>query len=316
MFCGTCRTADTRHVARMVFPEPCRGGKWAFVLLFGHGDLPTKQLCVWLCFTWQNQIRTTRELNKRGLASLEHVPEKLSLDFPVFVTNLAHRSDRRENTAKVLSAVGFTNFTFVHGPSWRDLDIVALQRQGKLNMWMLETIYGPIHMNRNVLPYIANTLTQLEIMQRAVDDNMELFGIFEDDLMPATTAEQTNCRITSAISQLPLTAGVDPYMCVCVCVCVCVCWCIHAYRRTHQLPHNIRHFTASSYRRCRSSSCVYQVHVCVYARNIYTHVHTYVQHTHIHKHEHARTYNTPHHTHTHTLQICYPWNYAMNLWIR
>ncbi len=48
--------------------------------------------------------------------------------------------------------------------------------------------------------------SHLELLQSAVDQNLELFGLFEDDIVLASTPEETNCRIALAVSQLPPTA--------------------------------------------------------------------------------------------------------------
>jgi hypothetical protein len=56
------------------------------------------------------------------------------------------------------------------------------------------------------LPYIANTMTMLSWMKKALDSGLAKFGIFEDDLVPGMGPLATNSMIAGALRELPPTA--------------------------------------------------------------------------------------------------------------
>ena len=56
------------------------------------------------------------------------------------------------------------------------------------------------------LPYIANTMTMLSWMKKALDSGLAMFGIFEDDLVIGMGPLATNSMIAGALRELPPTA--------------------------------------------------------------------------------------------------------------
>ena len=123
------------------------------------------------------------------------------LGLPVYVMNLARRSDRRASIQKHLKDVGFTRVAFPETTDARDLTADhrrAWQSQGLLNESC--TLRADKHEHT---PYVANALDHIATMQAAVAAGHDRFAIFEDDLVPAASADETNNRVWHALEELP-----------------------------------------------------------------------------------------------------------------
>jgi GR25 family glycosyltransferase involved in LPS biosynthesis len=151
--------------------------------------------------------RIAWELNTKGLDAFQPVSHSRTLPLPAFLMNLAHSHERRASAMKILASVGFSNLTVVHGRPWRGFSIADLLWSNDFNVEELQNRHSSgFYLKRALLPFLANTLDQLRLVQQAVESNLEYFAIIEDDIMLASTPEETNCRIAKAIAQLPPTA--------------------------------------------------------------------------------------------------------------
>jgi len=142
-------------------------------------------------------------LNSGGKFSLQGIQ---AVDIPILVANLPDKKQRRARTEDVLSAVGFTSVSF---PTVLGLNEV---RAGVLPQGFLSenVVAHPGGVSRELpeihLPYIANTMTMLSWMKKALDLGLAKFGIFEDDLVIGMGPLATNSMIVGALRELPPTA--------------------------------------------------------------------------------------------------------------
>jgi hypothetical protein len=154
-------------------------------------------------------------LNNGGKFSLHGIQ---AVDIPILVANLPDKKQRRARTEDVLSAVGFTSVSF---PTVLGLSDV---RAGVLPLGFLSeyVVAHPGGVSREVpeirLPYIANTMTMLSWIKKALDLGLAMFGIFEDDLVPGMSPLATNSMIVGALRELPQTADLL-YLEICMEMC-------------------------------------------------------------------------------------------------
>jgi GR25 family glycosyltransferase involved in LPS biosynthesis len=120
-------------------------------------------------------------------------------DLPVFVMNLAHRSDRRASMQKHLRDIGLTRVVFP--PTKYAKNVSADDRRA----W--ETLLDKSCTLRadkeEHTPYITNALDHIKTLQAAVAAGHDRFAIFEDDLVPAAGLEETRKRVRQALDELP-----------------------------------------------------------------------------------------------------------------
>ena len=67
-------------------------------------------------------------------------------------------------------------------------------------------IFGGLHQKfgeETVLKFAANALNHFELHSRAVRDNLAVYAIFEDDLIPASALAEVNKRIVNALDEWP-----------------------------------------------------------------------------------------------------------------
>jgi len=148
-------------------------------------------------------------LNSGGKFSLRGIQ---AIDIPIIVSNLPDRKQRRAGIEDVLSAVGFTSVSF---PKVLGLNEVRAGVLPKNFLSEYITAY-PGFLSDHVVPhqdlpdilspYIANTMTMLSWMKKALDLRLTMFGIFEDDLVPGMSPLATNSMIVGALRELPPTA--------------------------------------------------------------------------------------------------------------
>jgi hypothetical protein len=154
-------------------------------------------------------VRTTIQLNHDESigANIYKTSENIApIDIPIFVMNRADRPDRREASAKLLSAVGFKNVSFPATIMWYEVDEHHLEQSGLLHRNFTQIYAHLASTSPGFLPYIANAISQLETIKEAVAHNLPAFGIFEDDLVQGSSLANTNCRIHKALKDLPSTA--------------------------------------------------------------------------------------------------------------
>ncbi len=120
--------------------------------------------------------------------------------------NLFHRPDRKESATKHLANLGFTHVSFPQTISWQDLRIDDLVAE-KIVDWNAFKQSHPHQNETQLLQWISNTYCQLLAIKQAVIADLPLFGIFEDDLVPARrNATEVAAAILRAVEQLPPTA--------------------------------------------------------------------------------------------------------------
>jgi hypothetical protein len=128
-------------------------------------------------------------------------------DFPVFVMNLQHRTDKRMHMKKLLCELGFSNVAFPTTTHADDLDISSLILSEAVSAQAITGIIGP-HGVAALRPYVANTIDRVRTLERAAADGHPLFGVFEDDLVAGACPSETNRRIAAALRELPPDADV------------------------------------------------------------------------------------------------------------
>jgi hypothetical protein len=156
----------------------------------------------WIFSAYAEAVHTTAALN----AGQVYGRSDVKIDIPIFVMNIFHRPDRRESASKHLANLGFTNVSFPPTISWRDLrvdDLVA----DKMVDWNAFKRSHPHQNDTQLLQWISNAYCQLLAIEQAVLADLPLFGIFEDDLVPARrSASDVTAAILRAVEQLPPTA--------------------------------------------------------------------------------------------------------------
>jgi hypothetical protein len=170
-------------------------------------------------------VRTTCRLNDGGDYLLDAAAEDPHpLEIPVFVMNRADRPDRRKAIGSLLSRVGFTNISFPETVLWHDIDVQLLENSGKLHR-SFKRYYSQFGESKpGYLPFIANAISQLETIEKAIAGELPLFAIMEDDLFAGSSLANTNCRIRKALKDLPASADML-YLEVCHELCSYVATC-------------------------------------------------------------------------------------------
>jgi hypothetical protein len=123
-------------------------------------------------------------------------------DFPVFVMNLQHRTDKRRHTEKLLCDLGFSNVSFPPTTRADDVDIAALVQAGVVSARAIPRIIGE-HGPGALRPYVATAVDRVRALARAAADGHALLGLFEDDLVAGACPAETNRRIAAALRELP-----------------------------------------------------------------------------------------------------------------
>jgi hypothetical protein len=171
-----------------------------------HPEFQSANWSRWWIAVHAEVVRTTSKLNHHPFF-LPHASEITHfIDAPIFVMNRADRPDRRKATKNLLAAVGFTNVSFPTTIMWHDINVRSLEASGKLHRGFKKIYADHAAARPGYLPYIANALSQLETMQKAVKQKLPLIGIFEDDLVAGSSLSNTNCRIRKALEELPPSA--------------------------------------------------------------------------------------------------------------
>ncbi len=128
-------------------------------------------------------------------------------DFPVFVRNLPHRTDRREHMKRLLCDIGFSNVSFPTTTLADDIDIATLVLTETVAAQAIHRIIDT-HGALALRPYIATAVDRVRTLKRAATDGHPLFALFEDDLVAGECPAETNRRIAAALRELPPDADV------------------------------------------------------------------------------------------------------------
>ena len=110
-----------------------------------------------------------------------------------------------------MSAVGFTSVSFPSVLAWNEVRAGVIP-EDFLSEYIVDypvthtSFQGRDSMSDKHLPYVANTMTMLSWMKKAMDLGLAMFGIFEDDLVPGMSPRATNSMIVGALRELPSTA--------------------------------------------------------------------------------------------------------------
>ena len=176
-----------------------------FMLKYARGDewrIDPQRWNSWAFSAYAEAVHTTVHLNENN----ESGNAGVRIDIPIFVMNIISRQDRRESVTKHLNAVGFTNFSFPTTVSWTDLNIEELASDGMINLQAFKQAH-PYVPDEQLLKWIANAYCQLLCIEQGVIDDLPIFGIFEDDLVPARRQPANVAAIIlQAVEQLPPTA--------------------------------------------------------------------------------------------------------------
>jgi hypothetical protein len=107
--------------------------------------------------------------------------------------------------------VGFTSVSFPSVLGWNEVRAGVIPEDFLSEFIADHPFHNPSFQGRNSmldkhLPYIANTMTMLSWMKKAMDLGLAMFGIFEDELVPGMSPRATNSMILGALRELPSTA--------------------------------------------------------------------------------------------------------------
>uniref|UniRef100_A0A7S0M6B3 Uncharacterized protein n=1 Tax=Cryptomonas curvata TaxID=233186 RepID=A0A7S0M6B3_9CRYP len=139
-------------------------------------------------------------------------------DFPVFVMNLPHRNDRRRSTEGLLSTLGFTNVIFPNVTLASAIDPDALVQDKFVSRKAIDAILARKDKGPGALrAYLANALDQVDVVRAAVMQNLPLFAIMEDDLMPVGDVREFPPFTTSR--RRDAGGGRRAGSCACACAC-------------------------------------------------------------------------------------------------
>jgi hypothetical protein len=127
--------------------------------------------------------------------------------FPVFVMNNPSRPDRRKHMERLLSDLGFMNFSFPPGVSAKDLDVPALIASGSVHPDAAARISAcPQKGPAAVAPYLANAVAHAAAVRACASYGDTLCGVFEDDLVAPDGPAAARARIAASLSELPADA--------------------------------------------------------------------------------------------------------------
>lgn len=109
---------------------------------------------------------------------------------PIYILNLQSRTDRKEHMIKLMSQIGFTNYSFVIPELADDVLITRLKESNVI-----------AEDNRDVNKYKAShTVTYLKLLREIPDDR---FIIMEDDITPTGAASQVLSSLANTIESTP-----------------------------------------------------------------------------------------------------------------
>jgi len=126
---------------------------------------------------------------------------------PVAVMSQAHDAERRQNTQRLLQAIGFRNVTFPSTLKWSDINLQQMTEEGLFSRAFVQRMQQRDDTNTaGYARYAANTLSQILRVRDAAAANEPVI-IMEDDLMSAGTLPLVRDRLSSTLGKLP--AGAD-----------------------------------------------------------------------------------------------------------
>jgi hypothetical protein len=128
----------------------------------------------------------------------------VAFDVPAYVMNLARRPDRREHSAALLRALGFSRVVFPETISAAELDVQGALAQGWLTPESLRGFDDRVHLRRDSAKraYIANTIGHLSALRQGVGSGSEVFLVLEDDLLPAAPLLKVRERLQDMLDEI------------------------------------------------------------------------------------------------------------------
>jgi hypothetical protein len=146
-----------------------------------------------------------RWLQQEG-AAVQAVSDRrgVAFDVPAYVMNLARRPDRREHSAALLRALGFSRVVFPETISAAELDVQGALAQGWLTPESLRGFDDRVHLRRDSAKraYIANTIGHLSALRQGVGSGSEVFLVLEDDLLPAAPLLKVRERLQDMLDEI------------------------------------------------------------------------------------------------------------------
>ena len=128
----------------------------------------------------------------------------MAFDVPAYVMNLARRPDRREHSAALLRALGFSRVVFPETIAAAELDVQGALAQGWLTPESLRGFDDRVHLRRDSAKraYIANTIGHLSALRQGVGSGSEVFLVLEDDLLPAAPLLKVRERLQDMLDEI------------------------------------------------------------------------------------------------------------------
>lgn len=107
-------------------------------------------------------VRSAMKLNLPSQPDEQKLPVNQTFDFPVFVMNLPHRSDRRRSIEGLLQTLGFTHVIFPKITLASDIDLDALVQNQFVHIEAIDAILARKDKGPGALrAYLANALDQV-----------------------------------------------------------------------------------------------------------------------------------------------------------
>jgi hypothetical protein len=130
------------------------------------------------------------------------------LSFPMYILSNPSLPERAMHTATLLRAAGLTGpLTMLPFTRAADLDLEALREEGLIDHAHLPRLVSSEWIGSGGLrAYLALAVDHLRGLEAGVDAGYPLFGVFEDDLMPAAAPANIQKRLSAALAAAPASA--------------------------------------------------------------------------------------------------------------
>eukprot|EP00961_Rhodomonas_salina_P299165 3938700-Rhodomonas_salina.6 len=110
---------------------------------------------------------------------------------------------------QMLSAVGFRNVTFPPVVRAREVELDQMVAEGWTTKEGIQNMKNSIWIGpKLVKAFLANAVDQLKVIRGAVAQDLELFIIMEDDVLPVVPTSKLLAEIKETVAELPASADV------------------------------------------------------------------------------------------------------------
>ena len=129
-------------------------------------------------------------------------------EFPVFVISNPVHAARREQIQYVLTSAGFVNFSFPRFITSSEVDINSLVRNKLLDNERLERLRKTPWVGVRLEQALSLILNHIQSLESCVQNQYAMCGIFEDDIMIASSPVEAREKVANVLTELPSTADI------------------------------------------------------------------------------------------------------------